>query len=62
MDGNTEHPVPFPAFAKTLVGTPDQIWTKLLQMRYGRQNHTPTEWRGLIDAARDEPAHPLGMK
>ena len=50
-----EFPIPFQAFARTLVKTPEEVWTKLLKMRHGKEKHTPTEWRALINAARNEP-------
>lgn len=39
-------------------GHPDEIWLKLLKVRYGAERHTPSEWSALIDGMRDEPAHP----
>lgn len=52
-----QFPVPFQAFKRTLKGGSDEIWTKLLQQRYGRENHTPKEWKSIIDQLRDQPAH-----
>jgi hypothetical protein len=39
-------------------GHPDEIWLKLLRIRHGAERHTHAEWASLIDAAREEPAHP----
>ena len=39
-------------------GHPDEIWLKLLKIRYGAERHTSAEWSALIDGMRDEPAHP----
>ena len=39
-------------------GHPDQIWLRLVRIRHGGERHTETEWMALIDAMRDEPAHP----
>lgn len=56
--GNEEFPVPLHRFLPELAGTPDEIWTRWLQMQHGAENHTPTEWRGLIEQYRHLPAHP----
>ena len=62
MSGDgAEFPVPFRTFAKTLKGTSDEIWTKLLQVRHVREKHTPTAWRELLESHRHEPAYP-GVK
>ena len=55
--GDREFPVPFAKFAKTLVGTPDEVWTKLVKIRHGREKHTPTEWRKVLNGNRHQPAH-----
>ncbi|MDA8249174.1 MAG: hypothetical protein M0Z28_08340 [Rhodospirillales bacterium] len=52
-----EHPIPLAAFAASLKGTSDEVYTKLLRIRHGMEKHTTAEWRALIDAARREPAH-----
>ena len=39
-------------------GHPDEVWLKLLKIRHGAERHTHAEWAALIDAAREEPAHP----
>jgi hypothetical protein len=53
-----DFPIPFAQFAQMLSGTHDEVWTTLLKQRYGRENHVESEWRALLDAARNEPAHP----
>jgi hypothetical protein len=50
------HPMPFKAFAKTLVGTPDQIWTLLLSRLHGSEKHLLTEWHELLNDLRNKPA------
>lgn len=42
-------------------GHPDEIWLKLLKIRYGSERHTEADWRRLIDRMREEPAHPSVM-
>ena len=42
-------------------GHPDEVWLKLIKIRYGSEKHTQADWLALIDAARDEPAHPTVM-
>lgn len=49
-DGDLEFPVPFKVFSASLVGTPDEIWTKLLQNAHGRENHLISDWQALLDA------------
>jgi hypothetical protein len=62
MDGNQEFPIPLAKFAKTLKGTRDEVWVRLLQQQHGRENHTQDEWKGLIDRYRPLPAHPTAKK
>ena len=54
--GNREFPVPLSSFAATLKGLPDEIWLGVLKRFHGLENHTPTEWRALIDSHRDDKA------
>jgi hypothetical protein len=54
MRGGRTATVPVTAEA----GSPDEIWLKLLEIRYSHQRHTRSEWKALIDKLRDEPAHP----
>ena len=45
--------------AMTVVaGHPDEVWLKLLKIRYGTERHSEAEWWVLIDGMREEPAHP----
>lgn len=55
--GNEEFPIPCRRFIATLRGTPDEIWSKHLQIQHGIENHTMTEWRNLLDGHRDRPAY-----
>ena len=56
-DGNQEFPVPLRAFAQTLVHTEDEVWIHHLRVQHGRENHTPTQWRALLETHRNAPAH-----
>lgn len=57
-DGNDEFPIPFERFAASLAGTSDEIWTGILRMNHGFENHKPSEWHAMIDNYRHQPAHP----
>lgn len=57
-DGNEEFPVPFERFATSLRFTPDEVYLSLMQVNHGRENHKPSEWRGILDSYRSQPAHP----
>ena len=46
---NDEIPIPFSRFAPTLVDTHDEVFTHLLRLDHGTENHTPTEWRSILD-------------
>ena len=70
-------PVAFSTFAATLrpipqrdprgavvavsAGQPDEVWLKFIRQQHGMEKHTMAEWSALIDAWRDQPAHPAGM-
>lgn len=43
-------------------GDPNEVWLMLLKLRHGHERHTVTEWHGLIDRYRDEPAHPADSR
>lgn len=49
---------PVMATATADPGDPDEVWLKVLASRHPNEKHTPSEWRGLIDRYRREPAHP----
>lgn len=38
-------------------GTADEVWLKFIKIQHGKERHTPTEWRALIDQYRDQPAY-----
>lgn len=42
-----------------LPGEPDEVFLKLMRIRFRGERHTPTEWQALLDSLRHEPAHPL---
>lgn len=42
--------VPFQAFANSLKGTPDEVWTKYLRSTHGMQKMTFSQWRATLDA------------
>lgn len=52
---STEHPVPVRAFLKNLRGTPDEVYSRLLQIHHAHQNMTPTAWRATLDGHRGLP-------
>lgn len=47
-------PIPFPVFAATLKSTSDEVFTHILRVRYGRENHLLTEWHEILVALHDE--------
>jgi len=57
-DGNDVFPISCKRFVATLVHTHNEVWTKLLLARHGRENHTHEEWHALISDHSTEPAHP----
>lgn len=48
-DPNSPARMPLQAFAATLVGTPNEVWTSLLRQSHGREAHSYREWLALID-------------
>jgi hypothetical protein len=36
-------------------GHPDAVFGKLMQVRHGREKHTPTEWLALLENLKNEP-------
>lgn len=52
----TEHPMPVQAFIKTLKGTPDEVYSRLLLINHRSQNKTPTAWRAQLETHRSLPA------
>lgn len=53
-DLNDDFPVAFQRFAALLVGTPDEVWTRLLQQRHGGEKHSEKQWYSLIERYRYE--------
>lgn len=56
-DGNEEFPIPLARFLPMLPEH-DQVFATHLRVKHGRENHTPTAWRTILDGHRDTPAHP----
>jgi len=50
-------PVALRRFTQSLVGTDEEVWTRLLQIRFNRRNMTHREWRKALDGIRHEPAY-----
>jgi hypothetical protein len=49
--GKHEHddfPVSFRDFASVLVGTPDEIWTRVLASRFGNMKMLHSQWRAAL--------------
>ncbi|MDE3023130.1 MAG: hypothetical protein KGI54_14990 [Pseudomonadota bacterium] len=51
-----ERPLTSAQFAKSLKGTHEEVWMRLISGSHGRENHTPTEWRSLLNNHKTEPA------
>lgn len=51
---NDDFPVAFSRFAPLLVGTPDEIWTKMVRQRHGEEKHSERQWYLLIERYRFE--------
>lgn len=56
MSNDTDFPVAFEDFAKSLAGTDDEVWTLHLRREHGREKHTMTKWRAVLDGYRNRPA------
>lgn len=55
--GEKDFPLPAPRFVESLIGGPDEIWTKWLMMQHGRENHLLTEWNTILDGYRHQSAY-----
>lgn len=55
MSDDTDFPVAFGDFAKLLEGTDDEVWTLWLKQQHGREKHTVTQWRAVLDQHRNQP-------
>lgn len=58
-DGNAVFPMPCKRFIAKLVHTEHEVYSKMLTLLHGRENHTESEWWDIISGHADEPAHPL---
>lgn len=56
--GNEEFPIPCARFVATLRHTENEVWGHHLRIVHGRENHTPADWRALLEGHRNTPAHP----
>jgi len=55
IDGNAEFPLPFREFAKTLVGTEDEVWIHLLRTIASSRNMLLGEWKQLLSDQKNAP-------
>lgn len=55
--GNREFPVAFAEFARTLIGTADEVWTHVLRRAHRAEKHVMADWKRLVDTYRNKPAH-----
>lgn len=49
-------PIPCDAFCRTLRGTADEVYTRLLQVRFGQAKKSVEDWRFALNKCREEPA------
>ncbi len=49
------HPIPCAVFIQSLAGTADEVWSLLIKQLHGTENHTPAEWKALLDGLRNQP-------
>ena len=49
-------PVPIQQYLRTLKGTPDEVWSKVLAIHYSTEKHTMDEWAALLNGLRTLPA------
>ena len=42
-------------FAQRLVGTPEEVWTRLLRLTHGNTKQTAHQWRTTLDALKQQP-------
>lgn len=54
-DTQHEHSIPVAAFVKTLRGTADEVYSRLLIITHSHQNKTARDWRASLDALRGLP-------
>lgn len=38
-------------------GSTDEVWVKLIGINHGKERHTLSQWRALIEQYRDQPAY-----
>jgi hypothetical protein len=43
--------------AEIAPGSADEVWLKHIKIQHGKERHTLTEWRALIDKYRNQPAY-----
>ena len=57
-DGNAVFPMSCKRFVATLRHSEHEVYTKLLLIEHGRENHTVDEWHAIIGDHAAKPAHP----
>jgi hypothetical protein len=64
MSETTEHPIPAQTFVKTLTGSADEVFSRLILIEHRYQNKTKTEWHAALNKLRglpeDAPEAPAG--
>ncbi len=46
---NDDFPIAFSVFARTLVGSEDEIWTRLMANQHGQKKLSELGWRQALD-------------
>jgi len=54
MTFNDDFKVPLSTFLSKIKNTSDEVWSRLLQVRFGTQKHTELGWSRLLDSIRKE--------
>jgi hypothetical protein len=60
MSDLPEHTIPLSAFLKTLRGTPDEVYSRLLTIQHANQNKTAAAWRETLEGYRGVPSPAKG--
>jgi hypothetical protein len=45
-----EFPITFAAYAASVKGTPEEVWTLLMKTQHGDRPRTPSAWQALREA------------
>lgn len=52
---NEDFPAPLARFLESLIGTPDEVWSRLLILEHNGQNMKPQEWRTVLGEMKASP-------